>query len=194
MRTIAIDLEGDGNHPVEPVEIAILEVDGPDAGTLHTWRVNPGTAVTRFVTRIHGLSDADLADEPAFDRIAPELTALIDGAVVIGHAVGGDMKILYRKLPDLAPAKVIDTLRIARMILPGQPSYKLHRLAEAQGVPAPRDVGRGAHSAGYDAVLTAGLFARLVDAMGAKREAWMRQAEVGRPTSQASMFPAGTGP
>lgn len=59
------------------VEISILKVH-PDGKELSkTWLVNPEMPIPPEVTAIHGISDADVADQPTFKAIAKEIYNMI---------------------------------------------------------------------------------------------------------------------
>jgi DNA polymerase III subunit epsilon len=75
-----IDLETTGTDPQADriVEISVLKVS-PDGQRKHrTRRVNPGVPIPPEATAIHGITDADVADEPRFPSMAASLLALLD--------------------------------------------------------------------------------------------------------------------
>jgi DNA polymerase III epsilon subunit-like protein len=176
---LALDLEGDGNVPPAVVEIALIEYAAGAPIRMHRWLVDPGRPITRFATRIHGLTDKDVANAPSLQDIEDDLRALIDGAIIIGHNVGGDVDILRRDIPDLQPEKVFDTLRLAKLVVPEQPSYGLHNLAAELKLQVPEPIeGRGPHSAAFDAALSAELFYFLAKSYGSVFDRKLGQAEV----------------
>jgi exodeoxyribonuclease X len=83
------------------------------------------------------------------------------GAVVVAHNAGIDLGVLKRKLPDFAPADVLDTLKLSRRLLPGHASHRLGALVQAL------DLGNGLpaalkpHRATYDVLVTARLLVHL---------------------------------
>lgn len=67
------------------VEISILKLM-PDSNTISkTWRVNPEIPIPEAITRIHGITDEDIANEPNFKMIAGELCVFIDNADLAGY-------------------------------------------------------------------------------------------------------------
>lgn len=160
-----VDLEGNGATPPEMVELAMFEVKAlvPTGRSRH-WLVQPDIPISNFATRIHGIKNKDLAGAPGFDDIADDVLALIEGAAIVGHNVRVDLDVLQRALPDWEPTAAIDTIRIAKAVRPGMPSYALAKLAAALDIVV-EDVGGDRakeHSAPYDAKLTAMLFAKLL--------------------------------
>jgi DNA polymerase III epsilon subunit-like protein len=158
-----VDFEGNGDTPPDIVELAIVEVlDWTRVGRSYYWLLRPSAPITKFVSRIHGLTDRDVIGAPPFSTIESELRQLLKSATVIAHNAHVDANALARKLPGWEPVRILDTLRLARRLKPGLASYSLHKLCAALNIEH-LGVGREgcAHSAAYDAAITAQLFFRL---------------------------------
>jgi DNA polymerase III epsilon subunit-like protein len=93
--------------------------------------------------------------------MAAEVSASLDGVVLVAHNAGIDLGVLKRKLPGFEPSEVLDTLKLARRSLPEQPSYKLGALVQALGLDAKLPLGLKPHRATYDVLVTARLFVHL---------------------------------
>lgn len=111
---------------------------------------------------MHGITNDDVADQPSFDAIRDTITGLLtDEFVIVGHNVHIDLDVLRRKLPGWHAHAVLDTLRVARVLLPGLPSRTLGALVEhfrlATGLPE----GPQPHRATYDVLVTARLLLTL---------------------------------
>ncbi len=59
------------------VEISILKVFPNGAEEIYTQRVNPTIPIPPEVTKVHGISDADVADKPTFKEISKDVHNLI---------------------------------------------------------------------------------------------------------------------
>ncbi len=59
------------------VEIAILKVHPDGKEESKRWLVNPEMPIPKEVTAIHGISDADVANEPTFKELAKEIHNMI---------------------------------------------------------------------------------------------------------------------
>ena len=61
------------------VEICLIKVmpDGTDEERV--WRVNPGMHIPEEASRVHGISDADVADKPRFQQLAPTVFEFMKG-------------------------------------------------------------------------------------------------------------------
>ena len=67
------------------VEISYLKVDQNGNETSKTIRVNPGIPIPEKVTAIHGISDEDVKDAPAFNEIAKSLSREFEGCDLAGY-------------------------------------------------------------------------------------------------------------
>lgn len=171
-RIVSLDIEGDGGRQSLPIEIGICEAH-PVFGALKEWRIRPVRPIDPFATKVHGLRNRDLADAPPIDEVAHEVLDALEGAIIVGHGVRDDLRCLQRSIPNLPRYEALDTQRMSRQLLLGLPGYSLGVVAEALGVRM-EPVGRGRHSAGYDARLGVETFLRLCMLPGA--EAYLKGA------------------
>lgn len=119
MELVAIDLEGSGPQDREHeaiLEIALVPVIDwqPDLAGAYSTLVNPQRPIPRRPWISPGLTDAALRAAPTIEAVEPELAERIDGKYLVGHNVGVDWRLLHRRCPTIAPAALIDTLRLAR--------------------------------------------------------------------------------
>lgn len=161
-----VDVEGNGATPPEIVEIALLElIDLRPTGRAFHWLVKPELPITAAVTKIHGLSDDDVADAPSIDDIAEDVVTWTDGSVIVGHNVRVELDVIGRSISGWQPSAAIDTLKLARSLRPGLSSYSLENLSAALNLTAEaeRQTGLKHHSAQFDVALTALLFTSLLE-------------------------------
>jgi DNA polymerase-3 subunit epsilon len=92
-----IDVETTGKRPrsARIVELSILRVQ-PDGGEEYkSHRVNPEVPIPAEASAIHGITDADVAGEPAFRQYARSVSEFLDGCDVAGfNVVGFDLPVL----------------------------------------------------------------------------------------------------
>ena len=81
--------------------------------------------------------------------------------MLVAHNAHVDVGVLRRELDGWESPEVFDTLKLARRLLPGQPSYKLGALVKALSLDDGMPPGLAPHRAAYDVLVTARLFARL---------------------------------
>ena len=166
MREIVFDTETTGLDSAEDriIELGAVELENrfPTGRTFHAY-INPqGRRVHPEAMAIHGISDADLADKPAFQAIADEFIAFIDGARLIAHNAGFDIGFMNAEFARLGldpvdPARVIDTLAVARRKHPMGPN-SLDALCKRYGID---NSHRTKHGALLDSELLAEVYVEL---------------------------------
>ena len=158
-----VDVEGNGQQPPDLVELAIVPIVNGEVGEARSWLVRPESLIAHFATRIHGLTNGDVAGAPAFAEIAGEVAQLLDGPAIVAHNANVDVGVLSRKLPGWKPTEVFDTLKLARRLKPEQMSYKLGSLVDAFSLAEGLPEGLSPHRATYDALVAARLFVYLAN-------------------------------
>jgi DNA polymerase-3 subunit epsilon len=97
---VSIDVETTGRDPGSDriVEIACVAWrDGRLEGRF-SWLVNPGRSIPAEAIEVHGISDADVQDKPAFEAIVPELIEALQGRVPIAYNAEFDRNFLIAEL------------------------------------------------------------------------------------------------
>ncbi|WP_331757789.1 3'-5' exonuclease (plasmid) [Nocardia sp. NBC_01377] len=164
-----VDVEGNGQTPPEIIEIAILPVSGESVTVeaMRTWMVRPSRPITPIVTRkVHGITNADVAECPSWDEIAAEVETALSGRILVAHNANLERRVLSEHLPEWTPPLVLDTLRFAKAVWPGLPGYGLDKLVAHAGLDATEVSDHGHHRAGWDTWAAWQLLARLVDDSG----------------------------
>jgi len=165
-----LDVETTGLRPESGdrvVEIAIARSVGGRILDTYQTLINPERTMGAGAQRVHGISDAMVADAPIFREIAPQVLDRLDGAIMVGHNAPFDLGFITSELfiagCPMPPIIALDTLRLARHYYPSG-SYALGALAEAMAV----RVEERAHRALADVCLTHGVLKRIV------RDLWPR--------------------
>ncbi len=165
---VAIDTETTGLEvTARPVEIAGVRIEGGAIVDTFQSLVRPDQPVPAAALAVHGIDDEMLADAPAPAGVLEELAEFGAGAVWLAHNAGYDAGILgmsYLRAGVPAPsAVVLDTCRLARSCIPGEPSYRLEHLGRLLGL-----MDDGYHRALADAQVAAGLFLECVRRVGSQ--------------------------
>lgn len=81
------DLETTGTDVARDriVEISVVKVFPNGTKEIKTWLVNPGRHIPEEVSAIHGITDEKVRDEPTFDKIAPQVYAMIKDSDLAGY-------------------------------------------------------------------------------------------------------------
>jgi DNA polymerase III epsilon subunit-like protein len=161
VRYAVVDVEGNGQQPPDLVEVAVLRILNGVIGEPAAWLVKPPRPITPMATRIHGLANTDVAAAPAFAAIANQVRQALDADLLVAHNAHIDVAVVRRHLGDWQCPEVLDTLKLARRLLPGQDSYKLGALVSAFSLADGLPAGLSPHRATYDALVTARLLVRL---------------------------------
>jgi DNA polymerase III epsilon subunit-like protein len=134
-RLAALDLEGTGAQDRDSeaiLEIAVVPLaEGqPDLSHAYSTLVNPQRPAPRRPWISPGLTMAALGAAPAIASVEPELARRLSGAIIVGHNVGVDWRLLRRRCPSIRPAGLLDTLRLARLARPGDEGNGLSTLLD----------------------------------------------------------------
>ncbi len=157
-RYAVVDLEGNGQRPPDIIELAVVPITDGVIGEPVTWLVRPGSPITGFARRIHGISDAMVAEVPTFTDVEKEVRSALEGRVFVAHHASVDLGVLRRKLTNWEPGEVFDTLKLARRLRPDQTSYRMGALVAAFDLAKGLPPKLRPHRATYDALVTARLF------------------------------------
>ncbi|HEX3399881.1 MAG TPA: DNA polymerase III subunit epsilon [Acetobacteraceae bacterium] len=130
-RAILFDTETTGLEPHlghRLIEVAALELlnDLPTGRHFHAM-IHPERDIPEDATRIHGFTLAHLTDKPRFAEIVDDMLAFFGDGPLIAHNAPFDFGFLNAELgriglPTLLPARMIDTLALAKTRFPGMPN------------------------------------------------------------------------
>jgi DNA polymerase-3 subunit epsilon len=120
--------------------------------------VNPGRPIEPFVVRLTGITDRMVAEAPDVSEVMPRFEEFVEGSVLVGHNVHFDCSfVTAARGGSPLPNPVLDTLRLARCLVPGLKRYRLSSLVSHFGVRAMPN-----HRALSDAAATAAVFLKLL--------------------------------
>jgi DNA polymerase-3 subunit epsilon len=109
---VILDLETTGVNIATDriVEFSALKVSPGGAEEWLTLRLNPGIPISPEATRVHGISDADVANEPHFRDVARRIASFLEGSDLAGfNSMKFDIPILCEEFlrvnVDFNPAR-----------------------------------------------------------------------------------------
>ena len=157
---VVFDVETTGSSATKGgaiTEIGALKVVRGQVVEEFVTLVNPGRKIEPFVARLTGITDRMVADAPPISEVLPSFERFVEGSVLVGHNVHFDCSFVTaaRGLP--LPNPVLDTLKLARCLVPGLRRYRLASLASHFGVRAMPN-----HRALSDAAATSEVFLKLL--------------------------------
>lgn len=133
---VVFDLETTGTSPDKSgiTEIGAVKVVGGEIVEEFSTLVNPGMPITPFVIRLTGITNSMVADAPPVEEILPAFEEFVEGSVLVGHNVQFDCSFVSAARGEPLPNPVLDTLKLARTLVPGLRRYRLGSLAGHFGV------------------------------------------------------------
>lgn len=164
-RIWVLDTELNGEHPGEIIELAAVEMVGLVlTGRYRQWRFRPEVPVSYHATRVHGITNRDLARCPRIAEHEDEIRGMLGDHAIAGHAVHVEVAAMQRALPGWEPVRAYDTLRMVRREYPELARHRLSAMGDHLDLSgmAARLSGGKAHSAFYDALLCGLILRRVV--------------------------------
>jgi DNA polymerase III epsilon subunit-like protein len=159
------DCETTGTTPGEDeiVSLALVRLDPAGNEVARYARlVRPSRPIPAEATAVHGIGDEDVAGAPSFAELAPELFALLDGAVFVAHNAAFDLAMLRHAFAaagrDYRPPGVACTLAAFRLLEPLAGGHGLAEICARHGI-----VLDDAHDARGDVLATVELLRLLLD-------------------------------
>ncbi len=164
---VIFDLETTGISPVsdEVVEISAIKVKQGNVIEEFTSLINPQCPIPHEASRINGITDDMVQDAPLFSDELEKFCTFTAHDVLVGHNIHSfDMRFLYRDAKKFYKRTLdndyIDTLLMARQLLPQLMHHRLTDLADYYGISS-----QGAHRALNDCHMNQQVFKRLAKEM-----------------------------
>ncbi len=164
MRQVVLDTETTGLERGDDriIEIGCVELLNREPGREFHCILNPERSIKAGARQVHGRTDQDLADQPKFAEVADDLLRFVERAEIIIHNAPFDLGFLDWELQHAGRkqnfeehcAQIIDTLEMARLMLPGR-RHSLDALCDLYQIDRTE---RELHDALIDARLLARVF------------------------------------
>ncbi|MCL6438658.1 MAG: DEDD exonuclease domain-containing protein [Rubrobacteraceae bacterium] len=186
---VVFDLETTGSPAREGgiTEIGAVRLRGGRIVEEFASLANPGHSIDPFVVRLTGITDEMVRGAPPAGEVASRFEGFAEGAVLVGHNVRFDCAFVEAAIGRTLSNPALDTLRLARLLVPGLRRYRLASLADHFGIEQ-----RPNHRALADASATAGVFLRLLpllDEMGVTTVGEAASLRRGRRRSKRYIIP-----
>lgn len=166
MHTYAvIDFETTGLGPPADriIEVgAVLVRDGAIVGTFDEL-MDPGFTIPPFITSLTGITNAMLRGRPRPEAMMPRLRGFLGDHVCIAHNASFDRRFFCAEMELAGEAHerpFLCSMLLSRRLVPEVRSHKLGALVQHFGLGVPE--GMRAHRALADALMTVGLWQRLM--------------------------------
>lgn len=169
---VVFDLETTGFSPVKNkiIEIGAVKLQGGRITERFSTFVNPKEPIPYKIQQLTSIRDEDVLDAPLIEEVLPQFLEFSKGCVMVAHNASFDMSFITEncKLLGLTHEDtVVDTVGIARILLPGQAKHTLDACAKTLGISLENH-----HRAVDDAEATAEIFEKflpMLQAAGVKK-------------------------
>jgi DNA polymerase-3 subunit epsilon len=139
---VVLDFETTGLVPAfdRTIEVAAtLLVDHRPVETFHQLMC-PGAGLPSFITSLTGITDEMLCGQPRPEQVMPRLHQFVRGLPIVAHNAAFDRGFLRAELARAGlklENEFLCTMRLARRLVPGLPTYRLDALVDSLDVRAP---------------------------------------------------------
>lgn len=147
-------------------EIAIVLHNGEQIVDTFSTLVNPERSIPWNITQLTGITNEMVAGAPRFFEIARKVVEMTENAVFVAHNASFDYSFIKEEFKRFGfdySRKQLCTVRLARKVFPGLPSYSLSNLKRHFGIVAERS-----HRAMDDTMATVAVFERILAEQGGK--------------------------
>ncbi|MFW2135069.1 PolC-type DNA polymerase III [Chryseobacterium sp. TY4] len=157
-----IDIESNGGpyRKENIIEIAIYRYDGHEIVDQFISLVNPEADITSFVQKLTGITPNMVKTAPKFHEIAKRIVEITQDSTLVGHNIEFDYRMLRQSFKRLGydfKINTLDTIPLAKKLIPNEISYSLSKLCKSIGIPLSE-----AHRASGDARATLDLLKLLI--------------------------------
>lgn len=157
---VDIETNGGGFCEEKIIEIGIYRFDGHKIVDQLISMVNPEAEISNYVQKLTKITPKMVRSAPKFHEIAKRLIEITEGATLVGHNVSYDYRVIQQSFAHFGyefKMETIDTLPLAKKLIPNEESYSLGNLVKSLGIPLTQH-----HRAGGDARATLDLFRLLL--------------------------------
>ena len=160
---VVFDIETTGFSSVRDriIEIGAVKVEHGKIVERYSTFVNPQIPIPFEITKLTSITDAMVMDAPAIEKVLPEFMEFVGDASLVAHNAGFDVGFIEANLKRQNMERKlvsVDTVALARVLLPTLSRYKLNVVAKTLGISLENH-----HRAVDDAAATAEIFVKFVE-------------------------------
>ena len=160
---VVFDLETTGFHAKNNniIEIGAVKVVGGQITERFSEFVNPKEPIPFRITELTSIRDEDVIDAEDITKILPRFMDFCKGAIMVAHNADFDMSFIKANCERLGlpcDFTYVDTVALARYLLPSLSKFKLDNVAKAVGVSLEHH-----HRAVDDAGCTAEIYVKFLE-------------------------------
>ncbi|MDD6038376.1 MAG: PolC-type DNA polymerase III [bacterium] len=182
---VVFDLETTGfsSKKNKIIEIGAVKVSNGVITERFSRFVNPQVPIPFDIEELTGIRDDMVVDAPVIEEVLPEFMEFCRGCVMVAHNADFDMSFIQKNCEDMklnCDFTVIDTVAVARFLLPQLNRYKLDTVAKALQISLDNH-----HRAVDDAACTAEIFVKFIEMLQKRKITTLNELnEQGKPTAE----------
>ncbi|MCM1568772.1 MAG: PolC-type DNA polymerase III [Roseburia sp.] len=159
---VVFDIETTGFSPVNNriIEIGAVRVLDGEIVQRYSAFVNPRVPIPFEIQKLTHIDDNMVMDAPGIEDVLPEFLKFCEGCVLVAHNANFDMSFIMencRRLGYSTEFTYVDTVGIARVLLPNQAKHTLDAVCKTLGISLENH-----HRAVDDAQATAHMFVKFI--------------------------------
>ena len=159
---VVFDIETTGFSPVTNriIEIGAVKVCGGKICDHFSAFVNPQVPIPFEIEKLTGINDDMVMNAETIEAVLPQFVQFCEGCVLVAHNANFDMSFIVencRRLSLPTDYTYVDSVPIARILLPGQAKHTLDAVAKTLGISLENH-----HRAVDDAECTAKIFEKFI--------------------------------
>ena len=159
---VVFDIETTGFSPVNNriIEIGAVKVSAGQITDRFSAFVNPDVPIPFEIEKLTGINDSMVMDAPFIETVLPQFLEFCKDAVLVAHNAGFDMSFIKENALRQGISRkftYVDTVGMARILLPHQAKHTLDAVAKTMGVSLENH-----HRAVDDAEATAEIFVKFI--------------------------------
>jgi len=179
-----IETTGFSQNKDKIIEIGAVKVIEGQITDKYSTFVNPEVPIPYEIEQLTSINDNMVIDAPTIEAVLPEFLAFCEGCSLVAHNASFDVGFIQKNTERMTietDFTVIDTVGLARILLPDLSRYKLNIVAKALKVSLENH-----HRAVDDAGATAEIFVKLVAMLQEREIVYVNEIDkLGRMSAEA---------
>ena len=160
---VVFDIETTGFSAMEDriIEIGAVKVSRGQIVDSYSTFVNPEIPIPYDIVNLTGITDDMVMHAATIENVLPEFLTFAEGTVLVAHNAGFDVGFIEQNCKRMGLSNkftYLDTVALARVLLPALAKYKLNIVAKALNISLENH-----HRAVDDAKATAEIFLKFID-------------------------------
>jgi DNA polymerase-3 subunit epsilon len=136
---VFVDVETTGGRYTTSniLDIGIIRVENGVVVQTINQLVQPNVPIPYFITKLTGITNEMVWDQPQFQMLAPELETIFKDAIFIAHNVNFDYRFFKQEFKRIGITFNSDrmcTVKLSRRLHPEQRGHSLDRIIERMGL------------------------------------------------------------